>query len=273
MLNSEKFKILEMNKDKYIENNQMSYSYVKELNGIDKIKQSAYFLGKAKKIAIITGAGTSTDSGIPDFRSNTGIYSEIPEEIFDINYFKRNPQTLQKLLINLFNNKDYKPNEIHNILTELQEEKDITIITQNIDSLNEKSGSKKVLHIHGLLNTGHCEQCKEKVNLQWEKGLVNLYDLTCDCGGYIRPDIVFYGEEVKHLSEAINAVKMADLILILGTSLKVYPVAELPSYANAETPIIIINRDKIELGKEERMSVNFQNDIANTLKAILNELN
>lgn len=271
-MNIEKFKLLEKDKDKYIENGLISYSYVKDLKGIDKIKQCAYFLGKAKTIAVITGAGVSTDSGIPDFRSNTGIYSKVPEEIFDIKHFKKQPHDVQNLLINLFNDKDYKPNEIHNILSDLQTEKEVTIITQNIDYLHEKSGSKTVLSVHGTIRTGYCQQCKSKVNLEWEKGNIDLHALSCGCGGYIRPDIVFYGEDVKYLEEAKKAVKMADLVLVLGTSMRVYPIAELPRYTDANTPIIIINKDEVELSTD-RMVVSFEDNILKVLKEILNELN
>lgn len=271
-MDMQKYQLLQAEKDKYIQSSQLMSTYVTKLENIeDRYKQCAYFIGNAEKIAVVTGAGISTDSGIPDFRSNNGIYSYNPEKLFDINYYKKKPQDLQKVLIELFNGRVFKPNNGHTLLKKLEEDKDVTIITQNIDNLHEKAMSSNVLHVHGTLDSATCFQCKSKKVLNWENNSISLQSLSCDCGAYYRPDIVFYNENIKYFNEAINAVKDCDLLIVLGTSLSVYPVANLPSYTLADTPIIIINNTETSLDND-RMSVVFHNNIAITLENIMSYL-
>ena len=286
-MNTNKLAKLKENEDKYIykDREHQHSSCIKTLTKKDEIiEQCAYLIGEANNIAVITGAGISTGSGIPDFRGANGIYSENPEEIFDFKHFKKNPYDLQRLLINLFNGKHYEPTKAHYLLNKLQRDKNTTIITQNIDPLHDvlqkdivvgkdsdEIKEKGIYHVHGTLATGHCNQCKESHKLLWEEGKVTLESLQCECGGFIRPDIVFYGENILYLNESIQAVKDADLLIILGTSLEVFPVAELPSYAKATTPIILINRDETYLENNVDV-INIHEDISDTLEKIMDKL-
>lgn len=246
--------------------------HIPQLEGIEKVKQCANYIKKAKKIAVITGAGMSTDSGIPDFRTKKGLYSKNPVDILSRQHFFSKPKEVYNFLenyIRIINKK--KPNEGHYILSSLEKlNKNIFIITQNIDSLHSKSGSNNVIEVHGTLNTATCQKCGKKYNTNEiirSDGTMNYY---CDCNkrGLIKPDCVLFGEDVKHLREIKQIVKECDLLLVLGTSLTVYPVAKLPNYLKAEVPIIIINENNTYLD-EDRMSIVFHNNISNTLKQIM----
>lgn len=253
--------------------------YLVNCIGDEKYKQCAYLIGQAKNIVILTGAGISTYSGIPDFTSTSGLYkNKISSSFFTLDYFKNNPDNFYETLHEIFKNKS--TNKAHNllsILTEKYPDKKVIIITQNIDNLHEESGFKDTIHVHGTLNKGYCLNCKKEVYP------FNIEHYRCDCiadfkkyscetvHGLIRPDIVFYGEDIQRQEEALNLIKKADLLLIIGTSLTVEPVASFPKSVKVDTPIIIINRDITYLN-EDRMSIEFNSDIISTLESIFKEL-
>lgn len=260
---------------KYLSNGTFTTPYVRTNIGEEKYKQCAHFIKESQNITIITGAGLSTDSGIPCFRGNDGIYSEIPESFFTLDEFKKNPRKFYSFMKKLFSNK--KPNKAHYLLTELQrkyKDKNINILTQNIDELQENSGFKKVIHVHGDIKQGYCLNCGRKI----KKLNFNRYECNCiadfntySCkttNGLIRPDIVFYGEDIKDQEKCINILKNTDLLIVLGTSLSVEPVASFPKWISALCPIIIINKEPTYLD-EDRMSVSFKSDITETLLKIM----
>lgn len=263
----------------YISKGTFTMPYIIKCNGNEKYKQCAYFIKEAKNIVILTGAGISTYSGIPDFTSTNGLYkNEISPNFFTLDYFKDNTEIFYNILREIF--EDKKPNKAHNLLSEFKRnnnEKSITIITQNIDTLHEESGFNNVIHVHGRLNKGYCLNCKKEIE---------SFDITnykCDCiadfkkyscktvNGIIRPDIVFYGEEIHNQDKSLKLIGEADLLLVIGTSLTVEPVASFPKNVKADTPIIIINRDVTYLN-EDRMSIEFNQDIISTLESIFEEL-
>lgn len=231
-----------------------------------RVKQIAYYLANSKKVVAITGAGISTASGIPDFRSNDGIYSTSPERIFSKENFNSNPEELINLLIKVFNN-SFEINYGHAFLKKIEEDKDVSIITQNIDGLHEKANSKDIINIHGSINTALCNNCGNIYEMLWERTNLSIKDFTCDCENVLKPDIVLYGENVKDLNKAITKVEEADLILILGSSLMVEPVASLPLNAHFKTPIVIINKDSTPLDNNNNTIV-INDDICNTLRKI-----
>ena len=193
-----------------------------------------------KRIVVLTGAGMSADSGIKTFRDAGGLWEgHDVMEVASPYGFARNPS----LVLDFYNQRrrqllEVVPNQGHKMLVELERHFKVTVITQNIDDLHERAGSSHVLHLHGELlkvrSTGD-----ETFVLYWKKDL-NLGD-TCSKGYQLRPHIVWFGEEVPLLSEAAQITATADILIIIGTSMQVYPAAGLLSYAKPQTPVYFID--------------------------------
>ena len=190
---------------------------------------------KSKSIVFFGGAGVSTESGIPDFRSVDGLYNQKwkypPETIISHSFFERDPEEYyrfhrEKLVID-----GVKPNRAHLRLAELEQEGKLrAVITQNIDGLHQAAGSKKVLELHGSILRAYCSRCHKPYpadKMNHGEGVPH-----CECGGIIRPDIVLYEEALDQdiLSEAVHYLRNADVLIVGGTSLNVYPAAGLINY-------------------------------------------
>ena len=216
----------------------------------------------SKKIVVLTGAGISTLSGIPDFRSSSGIYSKNyghmrVESLLDISFFREHPEEFYNWAKDVFYNLDDKePNIVHKVLALLEQRGRLSegIFTQNIDALHQKAGSKKVYELHGSLSRGYCMRCNSfytysDIAKQVRSGMVPVCK---ECGGVIKPDIVFYGEnlDMSVLKQAEISFAKADLTLVLGSSLVVNPAASLPyiSYQNGGK-IVVVNRDSTYIDK------------------------
>ena len=193
-----------------------------------------------KKIVVLTGAGISAESGIKTFRDADGLWEghDIMEVASPIGW-KKNPE----LVLDFYNKRRaqllmVKPNKAHEILAELEEHFDIHIITQNVDDLHERAGSNKVVHLHGELL-----KVRSIVNeifiLNWKHDL-NLGDFDLE-GNQLRPHIVWFGEDVPMIEHAIEIVETADILIIIGTSLQVYPAAGLMNYVNQNVPVYYID--------------------------------
>ena len=214
------------------------------MNKIEKLKE---IINKSDNIVVITGAGVSTDSGIKDFRSKDGLSKEssIPMEILlSSNYFYSYTEDFFEFYRKYFDCSNIEPNVTHKYLKKLEDEGKLkAIITQNIDGLHSKAGNKNVFELHGTTFSNHCIKCNKKYD---SKKVFNSDKIPkCSCGGIIKPDVVLYGESlpIHELNTSIEKIKEADLLLVLGTSLVVYPVAGLIEYFNGKN-LVIINRDK-----------------------------
>jgi NAD-dependent deacetylase len=193
-----------------------------------------------KKIVVITGAGISAESGIKTFRDADGLWEghDIMEVASPIGWNK-NPE----LVLDFYNKRraqllTVRPNKAHEILAELEEHFDIHIVTQNVDDLHERAGSNKVVHLHGeLLKVRSI--VNENFVLDWKNDL-NLGDFDLE-GNQLRPHIVWFGEDVPMIEYAIEIVETADILIIIGTSLKVYPAAGLMNYVNQNVPVYYID--------------------------------
>lgn len=236
---------------------------------MDKIDKIVDLILQAEKIVILTGAGMSTESGLKDFRSKDGLASRTyegyyPEEILSRDFFYKETALFYQYLKEKLNVTGISPNKGHLILAQWEEIKDITIITQNIDSLHQKAGSTKVLEIHGTLAKCTCTRCRNTVLLK--EVLREGYE--CPCGGLYKPDIVLYDEEVHQISEAFRLAGEADLLIVLGTSLKVYPAASIPSvYGASRKGMVIINRDETPHAHDYRV-IEVNEGIGSTLEKI-----
>ena len=202
-----------------------------------------------RKLVVLTGAGISAESGISTFRSNNGLWDNHKvEDVASIQGWYRNPQ----LVLDFYSERrlqlgTVKPNSAHYALAELEKEWDVTVITQNVDNLHERAGSTRVFHLHGELTKVRPENCcndsddySEETVFDIGYDVINLGDLAPN-GAQLRPHIVWFGEAVPYINPAIDHVENADVLLIVGTSLQVYPAAGLYAYAKADTPIYIID--------------------------------
>lgn len=217
----------------------------------ESAQQCAEFIRQAKSIAVLSGAGISTAAGIPDFRGPQGLYVTKrydPEKVFDIGYFYRDQKPFFEFAKDFLElETKIKPTFTHQFLARLEKEGRLTgIVTQNIDSLHQLAGSKKVLEMHGSFWNSHCLDCGKQFSFEDIKIKIQQ-DLVprCDCKGVIKPDIVFFGENVKHLQESYRLAYEADLFLVIGTSCVVYPAASVPQYA--EGRIVVVNKGKVNL--------------------------
>ncbi|BBJ28425.1 NAD-dependent protein deacylase [Athalassotoga saccharophila] len=210
------------------------------------------------RVTILTGAGVSTPSGIPDFRSPSGIYSRYdPEELFGLDNFLSNPSYFYKFAVeNIFTMKDAKPNVVHYMIEKLESLKLVNgVITQNIDMLHKKAGSLNVAQIHGSIEKGHCIKCLREYSLDemYSRSIISPDKVArCDCGGVIKPDIIFFGELLPE-SEVDKAYRMIDdstLMIAMGTSLAVYPAASFPQITLKKGgELVIVNREPTPLDR------------------------
>jgi len=193
-----------------------------------------------KKIIVLTGAGVSAESGIKTFRDAGGLWEghDVMEVASPEGWYNN-----AALVLDFYNQRrkqllEVNPNRAHELLAELEENYHVEIITQNVDDLHERSGSSNVLHLHGELlkvrSTSH-----ENLVYDWTKDL-NFGD-TCENGSQLRPHIVWFGEAVPLLDQAIEITKNADILLIIGTSMQVYPAASLIHYIKSHTPVYFID--------------------------------
>lgn len=199
-----------------------------------------------KKLVVLSGAGISAESGIKTFRDRDGLWEgHDVMEVATPEGFQKNPE----LVLDFYNKrraqlKEVQPNLGHQILAELEKDFEVHIITQNVDDLHERSGSTKVLHLHGELLKVRSTRFENDIQI-WKENLF-LGDL-CTKGHQLRPHIVWFGEAVPALEEAIEITKNADYFAVIGTSLQVYPAAGLISYTNNTTPVFYIDPKPIAI--------------------------
>ena len=201
-----------------------------------------------KRIAVLTGAGVSAESGISTFRDNGGLWDRYdPQVVASIDGWRAD----RKMLLDFYNMqrlqlKDARPNAAHLAIAALEKDYDVTVITQNVDNLHERAGSTRIIHLHGELTKvrpeyGEYDRTfseKEVFDIGYTE--IHLGDKAPN-GSQLRPHIVWFGESVPMIEKAIEAVQDADILLIVGTSLQVYPAAGLYRYANWSTPVYVID--------------------------------
>jgi NAD-dependent deacetylase len=224
--------------------------YEEEFSKIDELR---HILARSRRIVFLGGAGTSTESGIPDFRSSEGVfaatrdYGYTPETLLSHSFFLKHTETFYDYYKKYLLYPDALPNDCHRALVRLERNGVLSaIITQNIDGLHQKAGSRTVLELHGSAYINHCMNCGRAYSLQ--DILKRTGVPTCTCGGVIKPDVVLYEEPLdqKVLRNAIAQMDKADTLIIGGTSLAVYPAAGLVDYFHGKS-LVVIN-----LGKTSR---------------------
>ncbi len=214
-------------------------------------KQCADRIRRADRVAALTGAGISTAAGIPDFRGPNGLYVTRrydPETVFDISAFRRNPAPFYDFTRDFLGViHSIEPTQTHRFLALLEAEGKLTaVVTQNIDSLHQKAGSQNVVPVHGDYWTSHCLSCGAEFDLDYLLQAIREEEVPhCPCSGLIKPDVVFFGEPVHSLETASAVVADSDLLLVLGSSLNVYPAAFLPEHAGGD--VVVVNRGEVGL--------------------------
>ena len=204
----------------------------------------AEMIRRAERVVALTGAGISTAAGLPDFRGPQGLYVTRrydPDRVFEIGAFARDPAPFFEFTRDFLGVIDtVEPTLTHYFLAKLEGEGRLTaVITQNIDALHQRAGSRNVISVHGDYWTSHCLACRREYDLETMGRMVREVEVPhCACGGVIKPDVVFFGEPVHGLDEAASVVSTSDLLLVLGSSLSVYPAAFLPEAAGGDVVVV-----------------------------------
>ena len=214
---------------------------------MDNIERLKKLVEESNNIVFFGGAGVSTESGIPDFRSKDGLYNQkykySPETILSHSFFLNNTKEFYDFYREKMNSLKYEPNITHRKLAELEEKGKLkAAITQNIDGLHQKAGSKKVLELHGSVLRNYCMKCNKFYDADF---VFKGKDIPkCNCGGIIKPDVVLYQEPLDYdvFEEAVKKISNADLLIVAGTSLTVNPACSLIQYFNGKN-LVLINRD------------------------------
>lgn len=218
-----------------------------------EISRLQHLIDTSKNIVFFGGAGVSTESGIKDFRSKDGLYQlhskygRPYEEMLSHTYFMNHTDTFYQFYKEFMINKSAKPNAAHKFLANLEKKKNLVVITQNIDGLHQLAGSKNVLELHGSIHRNYCMNCNEKFDLSIVENLLGVPRCP-HCGGIIKPEVVLYEEPLDQfvLEASVNALEHADLLIVAGTSLSVYPASGLIRYYGG-TNIVVINKDKLDI--------------------------
>ncbi|MBE5848181.1 MAG: NAD-dependent protein deacylase [Lachnospiraceae bacterium] len=213
------------------------------MEAIEKLK---LIMKDAKRAVFFGGAGVSTESGIPDFRSVDGLYNQKydypPETILSHTFYMRKPEEFFRFYRDKLICLDAKPNKAHLKLAQWEQEGKLrAVVTQNIDGLHQAAGSKKVLELHGSTLRNYCEKCGKFYDIHFIKDSEGVP--TCSCGGRVKPDVVLYEEGLDNavISEAVKCISEADVMIVGGTSLAVYPAAGLLDYYRGDK-LVLVNK-------------------------------
>lgn len=214
---------------------------------MEKLETLKQWVAESRRIVFFGGAGVSTESGIPDFRSTDGLYSQKfeypPETIISHSFYERKPAYFFRFYREKMLPLGFEPNVTHKVLARWEQEGKLSaVVTQNIDGLHQKAGSKNVYELHGSVLRNYCTRCRKFHSAEFIKNSVDVP--RCGCGGIVKPDVVLYEEDLnqKTIENSVKAIGNADLLIVAGTSLTVYPAAGLINYYRGNR-LVLINRD------------------------------
>lgn len=237
------------------------------MSSVDELQK---VIDGSKKIVFFGGAGVSTESGIPDFRSVDGLYNQKydypPEQILSHTFFKQNTEEFYRFYRDKMLCLDKKPNKAHYKAAQLEQAgRLIAVVTQNIDGLHQAAGSKRVYELHGSVYRNHCLKCGKFYTAEYIKNSSGVP--KCGCGGIIKPDVVLYEEglDEKTVTGALNAIADADTLIVAGTSLTVYPAAGFLQYFTGKH-LVLINRDATPY--DEKADLLFRENVGELLDKI-----
>lgn len=235
----------------------MRPSATEEENGMNKIETLKEWIQEGKRMVFFGGAGVSTESGIPDFRSADGLYNQhltpSPELFISIENFRISPKDFFRFYREKMLPLGFSPNITHRKLAQWEQEGRLAaVVTQNIDGLHQKAGSRTVYELHGSALRNYCMKCGKAYPAETIKNTPGVP--LCDCGGIIKPDVVLYGESLDEdiVQKSIEAIEQADVLIVAGTSLTVYPAAGLIRHYHGDR-MVLINRDKTPYDKKANL--------------------
>ena len=215
------------------------------MSAIDILKR---WVQQSNRIVFFGGAGVSTESGIPDFRSVDGLYRQKfeypPEQIISHSFYERNPEYFFRFYREKMLPLGFEPNITHKVLARWEAEGKLSaVVTQNIDGLHQTAGSQRVYELHGSVLRNYCTRCRKFYPAEFVKNCDGIP--KCDCGGIVKPDVVLYEEQLDGdtIERSVMAISRADLLIVAGTSLTVYPAAGLVNYYRGNR-LVLINRDE-----------------------------
>ena len=215
---------------------------------MNKLQTLCQWVRESKRIVFFGGAGVSTESGIPDFRSVDGLYSQKfdypPERIISHSFYEKRPEYFFRFYREKMLPLGFVPNITHKTLARWEQEgKLLGVVTQNIDGLHQKAGSKRVYELHGSVLRNYCVRCGAFHTAEFVKNAPSIP--LCRCGGIVKPDVVLYEESLNFdtIEQSVDAISRADLLIVAGTSLTVYPAAGLVEYYRGRR-MVLINRDE-----------------------------
>lgn len=233
-------------------------------------------IDRSKKICVFTGAGISCPSGIPDFRSADGLYNSgdrhgySPEQIISHSFFLRHPEMFYEFYKTKMLYPHAKPNEAHLYFARLEQEgKEVSVVTQNIDGLHQAAGSSNVMELHGSVHKNRCMKCGKSYSLEEICSQPGVPRCPLD-GGIIKPEVVLYEEPLDSgvITRAVEAIRQAELMLIVGTSLTVYPAAGFVEYFQGDT-LALLNKSSTPLDGKADLSIN--GDIIDVVRELESE--
>ena len=214
---------------------------------MEKLETLKQWIEESNHIVFFGGAGVSTESGIPDFRSTDGLYNQKfeypPETIISRSFYERKPSYFFRFYREKMLPLGFEPNVTHKVLARWEREGKLSaVVTQNIDGLHQKAGSENVYELHGSVLRNYCTRCRKFHSAEFIKNSVDVP--RCSCGGIVKPDVVLYEEDLnqKTIENSVMAIRDADLLIVAGTSLTVYPAAGLINYYRGNR-LVLINRD------------------------------
>lgn len=237
---------------------------------MEKIQQLQEIIDTSERIVFFTGAGASTESNIPDFRSVDGLYNQKykypPETILSATFFEHKTEEFYEFYRDKMIYENARPNKGHRFMADLEKcGKEVTVITQNIDGLHQMAGSGNVIELHGSVYRNYCTRCNKFYGA--ETILKSQGIPRCTCKGIIKPDVVLYEEglDASNISRAIQAIRNADAMIICGTSLTVYPAAGMVRYFNGQN-LVIINKSATDYDRSADLCI--QDSIGEVLSQI-----
>lgn len=235
-----------------------------------QLQQLQEMVDRSRRIVFFGGAGVSTESGIPDFRSVDGLYNQRykypPEVMLSHSFYVAHTEEFFDFYRTKMLYLDAQPNAAHKKLAELETAGKLTaVVTQNIDGLHQKAGSKNVLELHGSVHRNFCQRCHKMYDAEFMLHSTGIP--TCTCGGKVKPDVVLYEESLDQhtLTKALDAIEHADMLIIGGTSLAVYPAASLVNYYRGDR-LVLINKSTTPMDQNANLAI--QGSIGEALGAI-----
>jgi NAD-dependent deacetylase len=238
---------------------------------MDKIKELQKIINESTGIVFFGGAGVSTESGIPDFRSQDGLYNQKydypPEEILSHHFFMEHTKEFYRFYKDKLNTKGFSPNITHITLASLEKKGKVhSVITQNIDGFHQEAGSQNVLELHGSIKRNYCMDCHRFYDDQYVFSSLDIP--TCSCGGIIKPDVVLYEESLNE-DDIVNAVRQigdCDMLIVVGTSLVVYPAAGFVRYYNGNK-LVLLNKSETQYDLKANLVIH--DDIKNIIEELM----